>query len=118
MADAFEGLQKLIDQNKRFDIVVIDPPSFAKRENEITKAKTSYARLASLGARLVAKNGILVLASCSSRVQAEEFFKISEQNIQTSGRMFEVLEKTYHDIDHPITFPEGAYLKCGYYRVK
>ena len=118
VADAFEGLQKLIDQNKRFDIVVIDPPSFAKRENEITKAKTSYARLASLGARLVAKNGILVLASCSSRVQAEEFFKISEQNIQTSGRMFEVLEKTYHDIDHPITFPEGAYLKCGYYRVK
>ncbi|TSE11439.1 MULTISPECIES: class I SAM-dependent rRNA methyltransferase [Aquimarina] len=117
VADAFEGLQNLINTNKKFDIVVIDPPSFAKRENEIDKAKTSYARLARLGAQLVVKNGLLVLASCSSRVIKEDFFKISEDNILSTGRTFEVLEKTTHDIDHPIIFAEGAYLKCGYYRV-
>ncbi|WP_271767750.1 class I SAM-dependent rRNA methyltransferase [Aquimarina algiphila] len=117
VADAFEGLQNLINTNKKFDIVVIDPPSFAKRENEIDKAKTSYARLARLGAQLVVKNGLLVLASCSSRVIKEDFFKISEDNILNTGRTFEVLEKTTHDIDHPIIFAEGAYLKCGYYRV-
>lgn len=117
VADAFEGLQNLINQHKKFDIVVIDPPSFAKRESEIGKAKNSYARLARLGAKLVEKKGILVLASCSSRVLAEEFFKISEENITHIGRNFEVMEKTYHDIDHPINFPEGAYLKCGYYRL-
>ncbi|MBQ4819375.1 class I SAM-dependent rRNA methyltransferase [Aquimarina sp. MMG016] len=118
VADAFEGLQSLINQKKQFDIVVIDPPSFAKRESEILKAKNSYARLARLGVQLVVPNGILILASCSSRVIAEEFFEISEENILASGRYFSILEKTKHDIDHPITFPEGAYLKCGYYKIK
>ena len=117
VADAFEGLQNLIDQKKQFDIVVIDPPSFAKRESEIKKAKNSYARLARLGAQLVVSKGILVLASCSSRVVAEDFFEISEENISVTGRSFKELQKTYHDIDHPINFTEGAYLKCGYYRL-
>jgi 23S rRNA (cytosine1962-C5)-methyltransferase len=117
VADAFDGLQKLIDHKTVFDIVVIDPPSFAKRASEIHKAMISYARLAELGSQLVSSNGILVLASCSSRVLAEDFFKISEERILTSGRSFSVLEKTDHDIDHPISFPEGAYLKCGYYRL-
>lgn len=115
--DAFEGLQQLIDDRKQFDIVVIDPPSFAKRESEISKAKHSYLRLAKLGAQLVKRNGILVLASCSSRVVASEFFAISEDAIASMGKSFKVLEKTYHDIDHPVTFDEGAYLKCGYYKV-
>ncbi len=115
IADAFEGLQSLINQKKTFDIVVIDPPSFAKRENEISRAKKSYAKLAKLGAQLVNSNGILVLASCSSRIIAEDFFKISEEHILSAGRSFEVQEKTYHDIDHPVNFTEGAYLKCGYY---
>ncbi len=118
VADAFEGLQDLINKGLQFDIVVIDPPSFAKRESEIAKAKKGYSRLAKLGAQLVSPNGILVLASCSSRVIADEFFMISEESILETGRSFEILEKTYHDIDHPITFPEGAYLKCGYYRVQ
>ncbi len=117
VADAFEGLQNMINAKKKFDIVVIDPPSFAKRENEIDKAKNCYARLARLGAQLVVHNGLLILASCSSRVVKEDFFKISEDNILDTGKTFKVLEKTTHDIDHPINFAEGAYLKCGYYRV-
>lgn len=117
VADAFDGLQAWINEKKQFDIVVIDPPSFAKRESEIDKAKNSYARLAKLGAKLVARKGILILASCSSRVTAEDFFAISEENILSSGRTFTILEKTYHDTDHPISFPEGAYLKCGYYKL-
>ncbi|MGY3794337.1 class I SAM-dependent rRNA methyltransferase [Aquimarina sp. 433] len=115
VADAFEGLQQLIDDKQRFDIVVIDPPSFAKRESEIDGAKNSYARLARLGARLVVNKGILVLASCSSRVQSDVFFSICEEHIINAGRSFTVLEKTFHDVDHPIAFKEGAYLKCGYY---
>ncbi|WP_369863024.1 class I SAM-dependent rRNA methyltransferase [Aquimarina sp. Aq107] len=117
VVDAFEGLQSLINNNRKFNIVVIDPPSFAKRESEIVKAKNSYARLARLGTQLVSKKGILVLASCSSRIKAEDFFNICHENISQSGRNFSVLEKTYHDIDHPITFEEGAYLKCVYYQM-
>ncbi len=118
--DAFLGLQQLIRDRKKFDVVVIDPPSFAKSAKEIDKAKHSYARLARLGAQLVAKNGLLVLASCSSRIMADDFFDICEAEIQNASKAFTILDKTFHDIDHPIieSFPEGAYLKCGYYQVK
>ncbi len=117
--DAFKGLQQLINERKTFDVVVIDPPSFAKSTKEIERAKHSYSRLATLGAQLVAKNGLLILASCSSRITAEVFFDICEAEIQNASREFKIIDKTYHDIDHPIikSFPEGAYLKCGYYRL-
>lgn len=115
--DAFDGLQQLIDSDKKFDIVVIDPPSFAKSAREIESAKHSYHRLAVLGAQLVARKGILVLASCSSRITTQQFFDISEQGITKANRSFKIVDKTFHDSDHPISFPEGAYLKCGYYRL-
>jgi 23S rRNA (cytosine1962-C5)-methyltransferase len=115
--DAFVGLQQLIDEQQQFDIVVIDPPSFAKSAREVPTARNSYARLAQLGAQLTKRNGLLVLASCSSRVEAQVFFDICEAHIRKSNRTFNVEDKTYHDIDHPIGFPEGAYLKCGYYRL-
>ncbi|MGH1338672.1 MAG: class I SAM-dependent rRNA methyltransferase [Aureispira sp.] len=115
--DAFKGLEKLLQQGQQYDIVVIDPPSFAKKETEVTGALHSYQRLASLGVRLVASGGLLVLASCTARIAAELFFETVERSLQHSGRRLQILEKTYHDVDHPIGFPEGAYLKCGYYKI-
>lgn len=119
-ADAFKGLQGLINQNIKFDIVVIDPPSFAKSAKEIEKAKHSYERLVNLGCRLVSKKGILVLASCSSRILADDFFAICESGLQNNSKSFHILDTTLHDIDHPVVtnFPEGAYLKCRYYQLK
>ncbi|MCW5519387.1 class I SAM-dependent methyltransferase [Aureitalea sp. L0-47] len=114
--DAFEILEQLISEGKTFDIVVIDPPSFAKRAKEVASAKKRYAELAQLGSSLVAKGGILVLASCSSRVIAEDFFEINEKVFSNCGRAYHLEDTTFHDIDHPIGFPEGAYLKTGYYR--
>jgi len=116
-ADAFVALDELISERKSYDIVVIDPPSFAKRAKEIDKAKHSYKRLARLGAQLVKNGGILVLASCSSRIDSDVFFEICETSMELTRHSHELLEKTYHDIDHPISFPEGAYLKCGYWRI-
>lgn len=114
--DAFVALKKLIKNNVTFDVVVIDPPSFAKQASEIELAKKKYAQLAALGVKLTSKKGLLVLASCSSRVNSQAFFDINMQILSTSNRDFKMLLKTTHDIDHPITFPEGAYLKCGYYQ--
>lgn len=114
--DAFEVMKELIQEQKRYDVVVIDPPSFAKRQKEITVAKKKYAQLAQLGAQLTAKGGLLVLASCSSRISAADFFAINKETLQQQPRHFSVQLKTGHDNDHPVTFPEGAYLKCGYYR--
>ncbi len=115
--DAFEVMQNFINRKVVFDIVVIDPPSFAKAKNEIAIAKRKYTQLANLGARLTAPKGVLVLASCTSRITAEEFFQLNEETLIQSGRRFSLIEKTGHDIDHPVTFKEGAYLKCGYYRM-
>ncbi len=115
--DAFQILQDLITEGKTFEVVVIDPPSFAKSAKEVPMALKKYAQLAELGLNLTKPKGLLVLASCSSRVTSEEFFSINEKALRASGRKFRVLNKTFHDIDHPISFPEGAYLKCGYYQL-
>lgn len=112
--DAFEGLENLRQAGKKFDVVIIDPPSFAKKDTEKERALKSYGRLAKLGVQLVAKNGILLLASCSSRVTADDFFETVLPIVQNSKRPFHIMEKTFHDIDHPITFREGAYLKSIY----
>ncbi len=114
--DAFEVLRALIKKNTVFDVVVIDPPSFAKQASEIELAKKKYAQLAELGAKLTAKNGLLVLASCSSRIVTQAFFDINSAVLTAQSRNFDMVKKTLHDTDHPVTFPEGAYLKCGYYR--
>jgi len=114
--DAFEELKKLIQKKVTFDVVVIDPPSFAKQASEIELAKKKYAQLAELGEKLTAKNGLLVLASCSSRVLAQAFYDINSQVLAATNRNYKILLKTQHDSDHPIGFPEGAYLKSGYYR--
>lgn len=115
--DAFNILRDLHNQNKIFDIVIIDPPAFAKASTEIPTALNQYRRLAKLGIELVAPNGLLLLASCSSRVTADEFYRVVEQGMSTSKKSFTLIEKTFHDVDHPIGFPEGAYLKSGYYRI-
>ena len=115
--DAFAGLQKLFDENKKFDIVVVDPPSFAKKDAEREKALHSYGRLAKLAVRLVKKNGVLLLASCSSRVSADEFFARVSGELRSCNRKITELEKSFHDVDHPVGFAEGGYLKSVYFGV-
>lgn len=116
VGDAFTEMKNLINRGKRYDVVVIDPPSFAKQKAEVELAKKKYAQLAELGEKLTAKKGLLVLASCSSRVLAQSFFDLNNRVLNEQSRLFETVQKTQHDVDHPISFPEGAYLKCGYYR--
>lgn len=115
--DAFAELNRLSNHHKKYDIVVIDPPSFAKSATEVNRAISSYKKLANLGLKLVAKKGILVLASCSSRVTAEVFYALVEEVLQHKRANYTILEKTQHDDDHPISFKEGAYLKCIYVQI-
>ncbi len=114
--DAFAAMEELHQKKEKFDIVIIDPPSFAKQKDEVAGALISYQRLARLGVLLVKKGGLLILASCTARIDADLFFQTVEKVLKQSQKSFEIIEKTAHDIDHPISFAEGAYLKCGYYR--
>lgn len=114
--DAFNEMAKLKGKQK-FDVVIIDPPSFAKQASEVDGALKAYQRLLKAGLPLVEKGGILVMASCSSRVDEETFFQLIESSLTRSGRSWDLLSRWGHDMDHPIGFPEGAYLKCGFYRL-
>lgn len=115
--DAFELLKELVKEKKQYDIVIIDPPSFAKSKKEIEVAKKKYAELAALGIQLTKGDGLLVLASCSSRISAEELLEVHQGEFERLGAQYELEDFTQHDIDHPIGFEEGAYLKTGYYRI-
>ncbi len=116
VGDAFKVMKQLISEKEQFDIVVIDPPSFAKSKKEIELAKQKYESLAKLGSQLTRSQGLLVLASCSSRVGVDDFFDINEKALFSTNRKFKLIKSTRHDIDHPIGFEEGSYLKSGYYR--
>ena len=95
-------------------MIIVDPPSFAKQAIEREKALQRYGQLTQLAIELVNEKGILVMASCSSRVSAEDFFQVVLTKALESGRSFKEMERHQHDVDHPIGFPEGAYLKCIY----
>lgn len=112
--DAFVKMEELIKSKAIFDIVVIDPPAFAKSEREIETAKKQYLRLANLGTKLVNKGGYLVLASCSSRVSSQEFFDINKNALKNIK--YELIEKSFHDFDHLADLDEMKYLKCGFYK--
>ncbi|MEX0980077.1 MAG: class I SAM-dependent rRNA methyltransferase [Gemmatimonadota bacterium] len=116
--DAFTLLGRIRDEGRRFDMVVVDPPSFAKEEGDITAALGSYTRLARLGLGVLRPGGILVSASCSSRVDAESFFGAVQRGAEMEGRPLREIERTGHPLDHPVIpqFPEGAYLKCLFAR--
>jgi len=106
----------MIQTNQQFGLVVIDPPSFAKSAAEQERAIKKYEEIAALGAQLVGPGGWLVLASCSSRVNSEDFYQANNQGFEKSKTRYTLKETHGHDADHPIGFPEGGYLKCGYYK--
>lgn len=110
--DAFSQLERLQDQAQYFDVVIIDPPSFASVEAELPRAIKAYTRLASLGLHLLAPGGLLAMSSCTARLSADSFFGMILKAAAKAGRPLQEIARTGHPIDHPIGFPEGAYLKC------
>jgi 23S rRNA (cytosine1962-C5)-methyltransferase len=111
-ADAFDWLAA--NERRAFDLIVLDPPSFAKREAERAGAIRAYEKLAGLGIQHLAPGGILVACSCSAHVTAEEFFDAVRRSAGKSARAFQEIQTTRHAPDHPATFKEAEYLKAIY----
>ena len=109
--DAFDVMATMAADRRTFDVVVVDPPSFASRQSQAPRALDAYARLAELAASLVERGGTLVQSSCSSRVTGEEFVATMRSGVHRAGRTIESSVRYDHGIDHPISFPEGGYLK-------
>jgi len=112
IGDAFQVLPLLYEQKRQFDLVVIDPPSFAKDKSQVQRALSTYKRLTHLALNLLPKGSILVQASCSSRVSTDDFYNAVQTAAVEIGRNLHEIERTTHPIDHPIGFYEGSYLKC------
>ncbi len=112
--DAFQVMESLAASGERFDVVVVDPPSFAQNEKSIPRALSSYRRLARAGLRLTADGGLFVQASCSSRITVDDLAREMRTASREVGRSFTEMRRTGHAVDHPIGFARGAYLKALY----
>jgi 23S rRNA (cytosine1962-C5)-methyltransferase len=117
VADAADEMARLSRTSARFGLVVLDPPSLAVKASQRPAALGAYRRLGELASALVEPGGTLVAASCSSRITADEHASVIHEAAAASGRRLSELERTGHALDHPVGFPEGAYLKALFARI-
>lgn len=110
--DAFEVMEQLAERRETFDLIVVDPPSFASRADAVPGALRAYTRLTHLALDLLHPGGVLMQASCTARIDTEMLEANVLNACDRAGREVEVLDLSEHDADHPIGFPEGAYLKA------
>lgn len=108
-ADVFKWLE---EADGRYDLIIIDPPSLAKKQIEKEGAIRAYENLAALGLERLKRGGMLVCASCSAHVTAEEFQQAVARSVRRSGRKLEEVAVTGHAPDHPVTIEEMRYLKA------
>lgn len=109
-ADAFAWIASA--RPASYDLVILDPPSLAKKSADREAAISAYRDLAFRASRLLRPRGILVAASCSAHVPSEIFFGILREATRSAN--CHELQTTGHPKDHPAGFPEAAYLKCIY----
>jgi len=111
--EALETLEKMLGQGKRFEVVVADPPAFAKTRKDHPAAMRAYAKLARITAGLVAPGGFLFIASCSHHVPVGDFTDAVAHGISRTRRAARLLATTGAGPDHPVhpLLPESAYLK-------
>ena len=118
-ADAFKFLEDASHQKKAWDLVIVDPPSFAPTQKAVNQAVAAYQKLIAAAAAITAPNGLLATASCSSHVDLPMFLNICETAISKARRRATILRVNTQPPDHPtpLPFSEGRYLKFIIMRV-
>jgi 23S rRNA (cytosine1962-C5)-methyltransferase len=113
-AEAFAELEKLGAKGERFDIVVADPPAFVKSKKDLAAGIRGYRKLARLSASLVARGGVLFIASCSHNVEVADFAEQVRRGLEDADRNGRILRSSGAAPDHPVHphLPESAYLKA------
>ena len=113
VADAFEGLRLLRQQEKDFDIIILDPPKFAATQRDIQRASRGYKDINMQAMHLLAPGGYLLTFSCSGVISDDLFQKIVFGAAVDAERHIQILGRMTQSEDHPValSFPEGAYLK-------
>jgi 23S rRNA (cytosine1962-C5)-methyltransferase len=111
-ADVFEWLPAL-DPAERFDVVIVDPPSMTSRAAQVPSVLASYRRLYRAALGHVRPGGLLVAACCTARVSRDAFTRTVKGAL---GPEFRHERDLPVEADHPVTFPQGDYLKIGLWR--
>ena len=111
--DVFQLLRKFRDENRSFDMIILDPPKFAPTAAHAEKASRAYKDINLLAFKLLRHHGILVTFSCSGGIDATLFQKIVASAALDAGVDATIIEHLSQGSDHPVSlhFPEGAYLK-------
>ena len=116
-ADVFEEFERLGNAKETFDIVIADPPPFVKSRKDLEPGAKAYRKLARMAAKLVAPDGLLLLASCSHNIQPDRFAQECAMGIQRADRRARLIRQAGAGPDHPVhpMLPESAYLKALVY---
>jgi 23S rRNA (cytosine1962-C5)-methyltransferase len=117
--DAFDALKALQEKGERYDVVILDPPAFAKRKKDAPQAQAAYRKLNQLALPLIERDGLLVSCSCSYHMGADELAASIQAAARHSSRFVQVLEQGGQSPDHPVhpAIPETRYLKSFFCRV-
>ena len=113
-ANVFDDLRARADSGERFDLVLLDPPAFAKSRADVPAARRGYKEINLRGLRVLAPGGVLITSSCSYHMDEVEFESLVREAAADAGRDVVVLERRGQAADHPVrlAFPESRYLKC------
>lgn len=117
-SDAFAALGQLRQENRAFDLVILDPPSFTKSRKTVHTALKAYTKLNRLGLQLVKNEGFLATASCSHHVSEEDFLSAVHLGAMQAGKHLRLISRNAQPPDYPVllSMPETSYLKfaCFY----
>lgn len=114
VADAFEELRKLVKTGRRYDLVILDPPAFARSKQALPRALAGYKDVNLLGMKLAKPEGFVVTCSCSHPVSEDDLWKAIRLASRDAKREIRLIEQRGQSADHPIlaSMPETRYLKC------
>ena len=117
--DVFSFLEKAEKSNEKYDVVVLDPPAFAKSAKHIQKAFGAYKEINVKAMKLLERGGILVSCSCSSFFDENTFYEMLKMSAREAKRRVQILERRCAPSDHPILLghEKSFYLKCAIARV-
>ena len=118
-ANVFDALRELETRGERFDVIVLDPPAFAKNRASLSAAVRGYKEINLRALKLLNAGGVLVTCTCSYHVGEDLFLEILDQASSDAHRRVQVVEKRMQASDHPVLLgmPETYYLKCVIARV-
>jgi len=113
-ADAFEEMRNLVKAGRHYDLIMLDPPAFARNKQSLVRALAGYKDVNLLGFKLLKPGGFLVTSSCSHPVSDADFWTAICLAARDAKRDIRLIEQRGQSADHPIlsSMPETRYLKC------